>query len=88
MSNVTRSKVVLEALLDKTFTDEAHIALVDNITSYQQAQNFTDEQKCERFLTLWSRQLLNVVQGNAESQVRRDAELAAIEAGNTAIANL
>ena len=88
MSNVTRSKTVLEALLDKTFTDEEHIALVDNITSYQPSQNFTDEEKCGRFLALWANQLKKVVRSHAEGKVKRDAEIAAEEAGNSAIANL
>jgi len=88
MSNVTRAKTVVEALLDKTFTDAAFITLIDNITSYHPVMNLTDEEKCQAFLALWADQLKKVVKNHAESRIRRDAELAAVEAGNIAIANL
>lgn len=88
MSNYTRAKTVVEALLDKTFTDETFVELINNITSYQAASNYTDEEKCAGFLLLWGDQLRKVVKSHAEGDVLRAAGLAAEEAGISAIANL
>ena len=88
MSYYSRAKSIIETLLDKTYTDEKFVELIDTITSYQPEMNLTDEQKCEGFIQLWSSQLVSVVRSRAENEVRQAAEETAKQAGDDAVTNL
>lgn len=88
MSYYSRSKTIVESLLDKSYTDEDFISLIDTITNYTEAQGLTDEQKCQGFITLWAGQLQRIVRVRAEDEVKKAAEIAAKQAGDDAVANL
>jgi hypothetical protein len=88
MSSYSRAKTIIESLLDKTYTDEKFVELIDTITNYQSEMNLSDEQKCEGFIQLWASQLEKVVRLRAETKVKKAVEEEAKLAGDEAVANL
>ena len=88
MSHYNRAKTIIESLLNKTYTDEKFVEIIDSITNYQPSMGLSDEQKCEGFINLWSSQLMQTIRLRAEQKVKQAAEEEAIQAGEDAVNNL